>query len=218
VAIKYEQVIEQFHVPDMLDKRLLLEQPETVEPLHGAVNAANLSVMDSDGIHQLEALNFEFPIGAAVAVVGESNSGRNLLPQLFARLVTPSSGRLLIGETDLNSIPLAVSGQRIGYVGPSTYLFATSVRENLLLGLSHRPHPPPDDHPADQKQRVRAVEEARNRATANSMSPQIGSITVRPGLPTPPNSKRASSRSCASSISRKMFISSGYADDSIRSA
>ena len=161
VAIKYEQVIEQFHVPDMLDKRLLLEQPETVEPLHGAVNAANLSLMDSDGIHQLEALNFEFPIGTDVAVVGQSNSGRNLVPQLFARLVTPSSGRLLIGETDLNSIPLAVSGQRIGYVGPSTYLFATSVRENLLLGLSHRPHPPPDDHPADQKQRVRAVEEAR---------------------------------------------------------
>src|SRR5262249_59821772 len=126
-------------VRDMLDKGLLLEQPETVEPLHGAVNAANLSVMDSDGIHQLEALNFEFPIGAAVAVVGQSNSGRNLVPQLFARLVTPSSGRLLVGDTDLNSIPLAVSGRRIGYVGPTTYLFSASVKDNLLLGLRHRP-------------------------------------------------------------------------------
>src|SRR5215475_5101553 len=38
VAIKYEQVVEQFHVPEMLDKRLLLEQPEDVEPLHGSVS------------------------------------------------------------------------------------------------------------------------------------------------------------------------------------
>jgi ABC-type bacteriocin/lantibiotic exporter with double-glycine peptidase domain len=30
VAIKYEQVVEQFQVPDMLDKRLLLEEPDTV--------------------------------------------------------------------------------------------------------------------------------------------------------------------------------------------
>src|SRR5215472_17304713 len=141
VAIKYEQVVEQFQVPEMLDRRLLLEEPEHVEPFKGEVAAASLGVTDSDGIHLLEAVSFEFPLGTDVAIVGQSNSGRNLVPQLFARLVTPTSGRLLIGETDLNSIPLAASGQRIGYVGPSTYLFATSVRENLLLGLSHRPHP-----------------------------------------------------------------------------
>src|SRR6476660_3066546 len=63
VAIKYEQVVEQFHVPDMLDKRLLLEEPETVEPFRGEVTAANLNVVDSDGIHLLEAINFEFPPG-----------------------------------------------------------------------------------------------------------------------------------------------------------
>ena len=36
VAIKYEQVVEQFQVPEMLDKRLLLEEPEHVEPLRTA--------------------------------------------------------------------------------------------------------------------------------------------------------------------------------------
>src|SRR5271169_4875495 len=118
VAIKYEQVIEQFHVPDMLDKRLLLEEPETIGPFHGEVTAANLNVVDSDGIHLLEAVSFDFPLGTDVAIVGQSNSGRNLIPQLFARLVTPTSGRLVIGDTDLNSVPLAVSARRIGYVGP----------------------------------------------------------------------------------------------------
>ena len=167
VAIKYEQVVEQFHVPDMLDKRLLLEQPETVEPLRGEVNAANVSLVDGDGIHQLEAVSFEFPIGADVAVVGQSNSGRNLISQLFARLATPTSGRLLIGDTDINSLPLGVSGHRIGYVGPTTYLFATSVRENLLLGLRHRPNPLADERSANQKERARAIEEARQSGNSD---------------------------------------------------
>src|SRR5690242_6496808 len=140
VAIKYEQVVEQFQVPEMLDRRLLLEEPEQVEPFHGEVTAANLGVTASDGIPLLEAVNFGFPLGADVAIVGQSNSGRNLVPQLFARLVTPTSGRLVIGDTDLNSIPLTVSGRRIGYVGPITYLLSASVKDNLLLGLRHRPH------------------------------------------------------------------------------
>ena len=160
VAIKYEQVVEQFQVPEMLDKRTLLAEPEHVEPLSGEVTATNLGVTDSDGIHLLEAVSFDFPLGTDVAIVGQSNSGRNLIPQLFARLVTPTSGRLVIGDTDLNSVPLAVSGRRIGYVGPSTYLLSASVRDNLLLGLLHRPNRVPEDGSAGEQSRAREIEEA----------------------------------------------------------
>jgi putative ABC transport system ATP-binding protein len=160
VAIKYEQVVEQFQVPEMLDKRLLLEDPQKVEPFRGEVTAANLNLVDSDGIPLLESINFQFPLGSDVAVVGQSNSGRNLVPQLLARLVTPTSGRLSIGDTDINTMPLAVSGRRIGYVGPLTYLFSTSVRDNLLLGLRHRPKPLPDEK-GERQSRSREIEEAR---------------------------------------------------------
>ena len=161
VAIKYEQVVEQFQVPDMVDNRSLLEAPEKVEPLHGEVTAANIGLVDDDGILLLEGVNFDFSLGTDIAIVGQSNSGRNLIPQLFARLVTPTSGRLVIGETDLNSVPLAVSGRRIGYVGPITYLLSTSVRDNLLLGLRHRPNRLPDDGSAGEQSRAREIEEAR---------------------------------------------------------
>ena len=161
VAIKYEQVVEQFHVPDMLDKRLLLEMPDHVPPLQGEITAANLSVVDEDGIHLLEAVSFQFPLGSDVAVVGQSSSGRNLIPQLFSRLVTPTSGRLLIGDTDINAVPLAASGRRIGYVGPATYLFSASVRDNLLVGLRHRPNELPGRDAAEERSRSRDVDEAR---------------------------------------------------------
>jgi putative ABC transport system ATP-binding protein len=161
VGIKYEQVVEQFHVPDMLDKRLLLEAPAEVEPLCGEITAANLGVVDSDGIPLLEAVSFDFPRGTDVAIIGQSGSGRNLVPQLFPRLVTPTGGRLLIGETDINSIPLAITGRRIGYVGPITYLFSTTVRDNLLTGLRHRPQLIPLDRLAGGQTRGRAIDEAR---------------------------------------------------------
>ena len=161
VAIKYEQVVEQFQVPDMIDNRSLLEAPEKVEPLHGEVTAANIGLVDDDGILLLEGVNFDFSLGTDIAIVGQSNSGRNIVPQLFARLVTPTSGRLVIGDTDLNTVPLAVSGRRIGYVGPITYLFSASVRDNLLLGLRHRPNRLPDDGSAGEQSRAREIEEAR---------------------------------------------------------
>src|SRR5271169_6494479 len=161
VAIKYEQVVEQFNAPDMLDKRLLLEGPEKVENFNGEVTAANVELVDADGIHLLDSINFKFPVGADVAVVGHGDSGRNLLPQLLARLVVPTSGRLTIDEADLNTLPLGVSGRRIGFVGPTTFLFSASVRDNLLLGLRHRPSQTPAYDASAAASRARAIEEAR---------------------------------------------------------
>jgi putative ABC transport system ATP-binding protein len=167
VAIKYEQVVEQFNVPDMLDRRLLLEDPEKVETFSGEIAAANIELVDADGIHLLDSINFAFPLGTDVAIVGHSNSGRNLLPQLLARLVVPTSGRLAIGDTDLNTLPLAVSGRRIGYVGPTSFLFSASVRDNLLLGLRHCPGQTPDYDAATAARRERAIEEARQSGNSD---------------------------------------------------
>ena len=168
VAIKYEQVIEQFQVTDMLDRRLLLEMPKRVEPFTGNVTASNVDVVDGDGIHLLEGINFDFPLGADIGIVGASNSGRNTLPQLMARLENPTGGRLTIGGADLTTLPLAVTGRRIGYVGPTTYLLSASVRDNLLIGLRHNPHEAADAvrDAAARAERRRRVMEAQQSANS----------------------------------------------------
>ncbi|MGC2524498.1 MAG: ABC transporter ATP-binding protein, partial [Stellaceae bacterium] len=168
VAIKYEQVVEQFQVADMVDRRLLLETPEHVEPFAGELAASNVDVVDPDGIHLLEGVNFAFPLGSDIGVVGHSNSGRNMLPQLIARLESPTSGRLTIGGADLAAMPFATTGRRIGYVGPTTYLLSVSVRDNLLVGLRHRPHEPDTaaDDGAATAERARQREEARQSANS----------------------------------------------------
>src|SRR5882757_4639954 len=158
VAIKYEQVVEQFQVADMLDPRLLLDAGGAVEPPQGEIEFSNVSVIDSDGIRLLDAVSVAFPLGTHVALVGPSNGGKDLVPQLLARLHTPTSGHIDLGGVDLASLSFAASGRLIGYVGPATHLFAASIRENLLLGLRHRPDPTAD---RDDAARARAVEEAR---------------------------------------------------------
>src|SRR5213076_2791441 len=100
-----------------------------------------------------------FPLGTHVALVGPSNGGKNLLPQLLARLHTPTSGHISLGGVDLASLSFAASGRLIGYVAPTTHLFAASIRENLLLGLRYRPD---DSGVADDEARSRAIEEARS--------------------------------------------------------
>ena len=160
VAIKYEQVVEQFHVADMLDPRLLFEEGRDIEPPQGEVELTNVSLIDSDGIRLIDGLSLSFPLGTHVALVGPSNGGKNLVPQLLARLYTPSSGQITLGGIDLASLSFAASGRLIGYVGPATHLFSASIRENLLLGLRYRPESAGTGD--DEEERSRSIEEARS--------------------------------------------------------
>jgi putative ABC transport system ATP-binding protein len=81
------------------------------------------------------------------------------VPQLLARLAAPSSGRVTLGAADPATLPFAVSGRLVGYVGPATHLFSASIRDNLLLGLRTRPNSA--DGGSNESGRARAIEEAR---------------------------------------------------------
>ena len=74
-----------------------------------------------------------------LAVVGSSSSGKEHLGLLLANLVKPSTGSISVNGRSLDSLPQAVTGQRISYVGQDAYLFPQSVLENLTYGLKHRP-------------------------------------------------------------------------------
>jgi putative ABC transport system ATP-binding protein len=159
VSIKYEQVVEQFQVANLLEARLLLEEATVVPEPHGDTVLSHVSLVDSDGIRLLDGVSFTLPLGVHAALVGPSSSGKNLVPQLLARLYPPSSGRIAIGGLDLNSLSISALGRLVGYVGPSTHLFASSIRENLLLGLRYRPSSQEND--TNEGAHARRIEEAQ---------------------------------------------------------
>src|SRR5439155_20949963 len=145
----------------MVDAPLLLAEPETVAPLTGEVVAANLSLAEDDKSRVVDAVSFTVGPGEHVAIIGQSGSGKSELGVLLARLVQPTGGRITIGGKDIVDLPVAVIGRRIGCVGNTPYVFTGTLRDNLLLGLRHRPVRPAEYDEATMRQRARQLFEAR---------------------------------------------------------
>ena len=141
-GIKYSQVIEQFSVDNLMPEGqlALIDSPEL--PREGHLRASHVSLLDDSGTKILDSLSFEIALDQHVAIVGAGRSGGSELALLLARLQLPSSGGLELGGVDLTRASEAVTGRATGYVGASSYLFPTSVRDNLLYGLKHRPVSP----------------------------------------------------------------------------
>jgi ABC-type multidrug transport system ATPase subunit len=159
--IKYEQIVEQFQPAGLIDARLQLTEPESVTPLTGELAVVNLSLADDGGSRILDGISFAVSLDEHVAVIGQGGSGKNELALLLARLVQPTSGRITIGGIDIAKLPAAVIGRRIGYVGATPYLFAGTLRDNLLFGLRHTPVRPANYEGAIAKRRLRQAYEAR---------------------------------------------------------
>ncbi|MDD9928956.1 MAG: ATP-binding cassette domain-containing protein, partial [Rhodospirillaceae bacterium] len=131
--------VEQFAPQGMLEEELQLTEPEGPSPIKGDLIVSNIGLADEDGVRSLEGISFDAPVNTHIAIVGDGGSGKSDLGSVLARLVSQTSGTITIGGADISNLPEAVTGRRMGYVGPSAYLQAFSVGDNLLYGLKHRP-------------------------------------------------------------------------------
>lgn len=68
------------------------------------------------------------------AIVGATGAGKSTLFQLLTRFYEPKSGEILLDGRPIQTFSKASLRDAIGYVTQETFLFATTVRENLLPG------------------------------------------------------------------------------------
>jgi ATP-binding cassette subfamily B protein len=80
----------------------------------------------------LDGIDFEVRPGQLVALVGPSGSGKTTTTYLVPRLYDVTDGAVEIDGVDVRRISLASLGDVIGFVTQETYLFHSTVRENLL--------------------------------------------------------------------------------------
>ena len=166
VQVKYSQVIDQFNADNMLDPELQRLVPNPVEPLQGDIRLVNVSVTDDAGSKLLEQVSGRLALDRHTALVGGPNSGAEYLPDVLARLLPPTSGRITVNGHGLEELEEAVIGRRISLVPADGPLMQGTVADNLLYGLKHAPMRPTNYEPARQK--LRAWEEAEARRTGNS--------------------------------------------------
>jgi ATP-binding cassette subfamily B protein len=79
----------------------------------------------------LEDIDFRVEPGQLVALVGHSGSGKTTTTYLVPRLYDVDEGAVEIDGVDVRQIRLVSLGEVVGFVTQETYLFHSSIRENL---------------------------------------------------------------------------------------
>ena len=81
----------------------------------------------------LSDVNLTIARGAFVALVGASGCGKTTLLNLLLRLHDPTGGTILVDGHDIRGVTRASLRDQFGVVFQDTFLFDTSVRENVRL-------------------------------------------------------------------------------------
>jgi ATP-binding cassette, subfamily B, bacterial len=82
----------------------------------------------------LEELSLSIPRGQFVAIVGASGSGKSTLLTLLMRLHDPSEGTVSLDDFDIRRGPVEALRSLVGYVPQESFLFDTSIRDNIRMG------------------------------------------------------------------------------------
>jgi len=99
----------------------------------GHVRFENVNFEYLSGTPVLQDVSFEIPPGATVAVVGATGAGKSTLVNLLLRFYEPTRGRITIDGVDLREFDLAALRSQFGLVLQEDFLFAGTVRENLVM-------------------------------------------------------------------------------------
>jgi ATP-binding cassette subfamily B protein len=125
----FDRVFEYLDLPVEIRER---ERPVRLEAVDGQVVFDDVSFRyDRDGEWTLRDVSFVVPAGTKTAIVGETGSGKTTLAYLVARLYDPERGTVTIDGTDVRDLSFASLAEAVGVVSQETYLFHSSVRDNL---------------------------------------------------------------------------------------
>jgi ABC-type multidrug transport system, ATPase and permease components len=114
------------------------EKPNAAESqkLEGYIRYENVSFSYNDSTEILKNVDIEIKPGQMAAFVGPSGAGKTTLTYLVPRLYDVSSGAVSIDGIDIRDMSLSSLRSQIGMVTQDTFLFNTTIRENLLFARS----------------------------------------------------------------------------------
>ncbi|MCH9609792.1 MAG: Heterocyst differentiation ATP-binding protein HepA [Chlamydiales bacterium] len=85
----------------------------------------------------LHNISLSIKKGEAIALVGQSGSGKSTIVDLLTRLYDPSKGDILIDTIPLREIDLQSWRDQIGVVSQDTFIFNDTIRNNICFGLDN---------------------------------------------------------------------------------
>jgi ATP-binding cassette subfamily B multidrug efflux pump len=87
----------------------------------------------------LDGVSFSVAPGRTVGIVGEVGSGKSTLVSAIPRLLEIPDGSVRIDGSDVNRIPLALLRSSCAVVPQDSFLFSTTIEENIRFGCPDAP-------------------------------------------------------------------------------
>ena len=143
------EITEAFAGLDRIEE-VMARQPEGSEPertvtlarVDGSIRFDHVSFAYQEGQAVLHDVSLEAPADTMTALVGSSGSGKTTIAGLAASFLVPDSGAVSIDGHDMSTVRLDSFRRHLGVVLQDEFLFAGSIRENILFA---RPDASEDD-------------------------------------------------------------------------
>ena len=117
-------------VPAITDRPNATQMPAT----HKQIEFRNVSFQYVPNVPVLKNINLTVNQGEVIALVGNSGGGKSTLVSLLPRFYDVTGGSVCVDGTDIRDFTLHSLRQNIAVVFQDNFLFAGTIRENILLG------------------------------------------------------------------------------------
>lgn len=126
----FTRVFEYYDMPVEIES-----PPDAVKPAnaYGRIEFKNVHFKYTDDKEILRGVNFELSPGKTVALVGTSGAGKSTIASLIPRMYDVTQGEVLFDGVDVRRLDLKFLRSNIAMVTQESYLFNSTVRENLLF-------------------------------------------------------------------------------------
>ncbi len=136
--IKYEQLTEQFLIPDSDQSDYFEAVPARQEIDIFPLKLSNI-VTEEDGKRVLTGFNLTVEAGEHLAIVEPESAVRNHIAEVILSLRNPAYGNVWLGEEKLKDVPGQVKSRRFAYQQAAPPIFNVSVYENIHLSIKQIP-------------------------------------------------------------------------------
>uniref|UniRef100_UPI003982FAB0 ABC transporter ATP-binding protein n=1 Tax=Gaiella sp. TaxID=2663207 RepID=UPI003982FAB0 len=129
----------------------IIEGTRTLDRPRGDVTFDRVCFRYDEDAWTLKDVSFAVPAGTKTALVGETGSGKTTCGYLVARLYDATQGTVSIDGIDVRELTFESLAAAVGVVSQETYLFHSTVRENLRFAK-------PDATDAEVEEAARAAQ------------------------------------------------------------
>jgi ATP-binding cassette, subfamily B, bacterial len=127
-----------------------IAHPKHLQHCEGNIEFRNVSFGYKEDAEILQNISFRINPGDRVGIMGTTGAGKSTLINLLTRFYDPTSGEILLDETDIRKFKLSDYRKQFGIVLQEPVLFSTTIGENIAYGFPN----------ADKRQIIEAAKMA----------------------------------------------------------